>query len=78
VLGRAAQVDHIKLTLKPPAIKRLKLKYDVLISIFSHSFKLRRYSSEMFRFSAADAAAANGKEGFTKRLNEVGQCRLTA
>jgi len=54
------------------------LKYDVLISIFSHSFKLRRYSSEMFRFSAADAAAANGKEGFTKRLNEVGQCRLTA
>ena len=41
--GRAVQVDPIKPTLKAPGTKRLKLKYDKLLSSFAFNFNLRRY-----------------------------------
>jgi hypothetical protein len=37
------QVDPIKPVLKAPGTKRLKLKYDVLLSSFAFNFNLRRY-----------------------------------
>ena len=42
--GKAVQVDPIKLMLKPPAFKRLKLKYDEPLSIFSFNFYVRCYT----------------------------------
>jgi len=42
-LGRAVQVDPVKPVLKPPGIKHLELKYDVLLSTFAFTFNLRRY-----------------------------------
>ena len=42
--GRAVQVDPFKPTLKAPVSKRLKLKYDILLSNFAFRFNLRRYS----------------------------------
>jgi len=38
------QLYPIKPTLKPPRTKRLKLKYDELVSNFDFNFSLRRYS----------------------------------
>jgi hypothetical protein len=38
------QVDPIKPTLNPPGSKRLKLKWDILLSTFAFKFNLRRYS----------------------------------
>ena len=43
--GKAVQVDPIKPTLKAPATKRLKLKYDNLRSNFAFHFNLRRYAA---------------------------------
>ena len=40
------RVDPIKPTLKAPVHKRLKLKYDHLLSSFAFIFNLRRYSVE--------------------------------
>jgi hypothetical protein len=37
------QVDPIKPTLKAPGTKRLKLKFDILLSNFAFKFNLRRY-----------------------------------
>ncbi len=42
--GKAVQVDPIKPTLKAPGTKRLKLKYDKLLSSFAFDFNLRRYN----------------------------------
>ena len=42
--GRAVQVDPIKLKLKAPGTKRLKLKRDKLLSTSAVNFKLRRYT----------------------------------
>jgi len=42
--GKAAQVDPNKHTLKAPGTKRLKLKYDEMLSSFAFNFNLRRYS----------------------------------
>ena len=36
-------VDPIKPTLKAPGTKRLKLKYDILLSSFAFDFNLCRY-----------------------------------
>ena len=41
------QLDPIKPTLKPRGTKRLKLKYDELLSTSAFKFKLRRYHEEM-------------------------------
>ena len=37
------QVDPIKRTLKAPGTKRLKLKYDQVVSNFAFKINLRRY-----------------------------------
>ena len=42
--GRAVQVDPIKPALKAPGTKRLKLKYDELLSNLAFKFNLRRYT----------------------------------
>jgi hypothetical protein len=51
--------------LKPPGTKRLKLKYDELLSKFAHKFDLRRYTwvvidssinPEQMEFYASDAS----------------------
>jgi len=42
--GRPVQVDPIKPILKPPGTKRLKLKYDKLLSNVAFNFNLRRYT----------------------------------
>ena len=41
--GRAVQVDPIKLTLRAPGTKRLKVKYEALLSNFAFKFNLRHY-----------------------------------
>jgi hypothetical protein len=43
--GRAVQVDPMKPKLNPPGSKRLKLKYDKLLSGFAFEFYLRRYTA---------------------------------
>ena len=48
-LGRAVQVVPIKPTLKPPGTKRLKLKYDELLSNFAFNFNLRRYTWSIYK-----------------------------
>ena len=53
--GRAVQVDPIQPALKPPGIKRLKLKYDKLLSIllqFAFKFNLHRYTVAVKRLLA--------------------------
>jgi hypothetical protein len=40
------QVKPIISKLKPPGTKRLRLKYEVLLSGFAFNFNLRRYSEE--------------------------------
>ena len=42
------QVDLIKLTLKAPRSKLLKLKQDKLLSNFAFNFNLRRYSETLY------------------------------
>jgi hypothetical protein len=44
-IGRAVQVDPMKLTSKAPGTERLTLKYDGLLSTFAFKFKLRRFTS---------------------------------
>jgi len=44
--SRAVQVDPIKPNLKPPGTKRLKLKYDTLLSNVAFKFNMRRYTLE--------------------------------
>jgi len=43
-LGEAVQVNPFKPKLKPPGMKRLKPKCDILLSSFAFKFNLRRYS----------------------------------
>jgi hypothetical protein len=60
------QVDPIKPNLKAPGIKRLKLKYDKLLSSFAFKFNLHRFNMvhAMFR-----------DDGVTRAT--VWRCRLT-
>ena len=44
VRGRPVQVDPIKLKLKPPVSKSLKLKYGKMLSNVAFKFNLRRYN----------------------------------
>jgi hypothetical protein len=53
----------MKLTLKTPGTKRLKLEYDGLLSNFESKYNLRRYKK-------VDALLA-------EPLLQVGQCNLT-
>ena len=44
------QVDPCRPTLKAPITKRLKLKYDELLSSFAFNFNLRRYTMSTTRW----------------------------
>ncbi len=46
--GEAVQVDPIKPKLKPPGTKRLKLKFDILLSTSAYKFIFRRYIKEIY------------------------------
>ena len=48
------QVDPIKPTLKAPGTKRLKLKYDKVLSSFAFKFNLRRYILVLYINEAKD------------------------
>ena len=54
--GRAVQVDPMKPKLKPPGTKRLKVNYDILLSISAFNFILRRYSAEEHNALATEMA----------------------
>jgi len=43
------QVDPIKLSLKAPGTKCVKLKYDGLLSSFAFTFNLRRYATRPYQ-----------------------------
>jgi hypothetical protein len=60
--GRAVQADPIKLTLKPPGTKYLKVKYDILLSISAYKFNLRRYNPGATRCVKSDRAVAAVRE----------------
>ena len=47
--GRAVQVDPIKPTLNSPGTKRLKLKFDTMLSTFAFNFNLRRHMEALRR-----------------------------
>jgi hypothetical protein len=53
--GEAVQVDPIKPKLKAPGTKRLKLKYDELLSTFAFKINSRRYTMETFMRAEAEA-----------------------
>jgi len=61
------QVDPIKPMLKPPGTKRLKLKYDELLSNVAFKFNLRRYNEEREHVVEEEEAEDHA----------VGRCRLT-
>jgi len=76
------QIDPPKTTLKPPGTKRLKLKYDKLLSIcfiFYFNFNLRRYTKEFggdggdggggFLEPGEHGAGGRGLRSSTFRLN---------
>ena len=57
-LGRAVQVDPIKPMLKAPGTKRLKLKYNKLLSSFAFKINLRRFTLAHGRAEGGDMPAA--------------------
>ena len=63
------QVDPIKLKLKSPGTKRLKLKYDEQPSNFAFKFKLRRFSKgQAWLDRAADAVDGSRAGAYTRPL----------
>jgi len=64
-------VDPIKPTLKPPGTKRLKLKYEKLVSNFDFNYSLRRYDKGKPTLVGAcvGAIAGRGLHSSTFRLN---------
>ena len=54
------QVDRIKPTLKAPATKRLKLKYDQPLSNFAFHFNLRHHNAALARLAEV-ARLAHGR-----------------
>jgi len=75
IRGRAVQVDPIKPMLKSPGIKRLKLKYDELLSSFAFKFNLRRYAVA----HGMHFFVTGGMNGEVRvwDMRTVGRCRLT-
>jgi len=45
--GQAVQVESMKPKLKPPGSKRLKLKWEILLSNSAFKFNLRRYTTAL-------------------------------
>ena len=62
----------MKPELKPPEIKRLKLKYDELLSTLAFNFNLRRYTkgfSDTVMFAVKAAAVSNITAGGSLRTS---------
>jgi hypothetical protein len=57
------QVDPITPTLKAPATKRLKLRYDGLLSNFAFNFNLRRYITEQVEHQEATVSTTKANAG---------------
>jgi hypothetical protein len=74
------QVDPIKPTLKAPGAKRLKLKFDDLVSIFAFNVKLRRYAEGAGGFSEKHgrAAAAAGRCRLTLSIRSCNRLKVSA
>ena len=74
------QLHPIKPTLKPTGSQRLKLKCDILLSIFAFKLNLRRYNEEkpggdvlpVHSAAATAAAAAADAAAATARLSLAG------
>ena len=64
------QVDAIQPKLKAPGTKRLKLKYDNLLSSFAFKFSLRRYTQARAEAEVAAAASAEAASRREARLTE--------
>ena len=69
--GMAVLVDPMKLNLKPPGIKRLKLECDEALSNFAYNFNLCRYTM------AVECGAGGKLYATLTSTAMVGQCRLT-
>jgi len=68
--GEAVQVDPMKPKMKPPGTKRLKLKWEILLSISAFKFNLRRYRAvRMLRLRRAGRAGGRGLHSSTSQLN---------
>ena len=65
------QVDPIKPMLKAPRSKRLKLRYDELLSGFAFKFNLRRYTLGVHTGDSITIAPAQ------TLTDKVERCRLT-
>jgi len=63
----------MKPKLKPPGIKRLKLKCDKLLSSFAFKFNLRRYNVVVVLNGAGTTAT---EIYLGRRSVKVGRCRL--
>jgi hypothetical protein len=74
--GEAVQVDPMKINLKPPGTKRLKLQSDVLLSTSAFKFNLRRYTGVIRENMNMERRKVwlPGKDGLT---DKVRWCRLT-
>jgi hypothetical protein len=61
------QVDPFKPTLKPPATKRLKLKYEEPLSSYGFKFDLRRYIEALPSAVSGDVPEllGAGRQGLT-------------
>ena len=72
--GREVQVDPIKLMLKPPGTKPLKLKCDDPHSKSAFKFNLRRYTKDKAKFEkeVADLQAAHKKDANAARARQGG------
>jgi hypothetical protein len=63
------QFDPIKLTMKAPGTKRLKLECDDLLSNFALNFNLRRYSSVRCETNVGNGVCSRGLHSFSFQLN---------
>jgi hypothetical protein len=74
VLGEAVQVEPIRSTLKLPGTKRLKLKWDIILSTSAFKFTLRRYISGLTPKKIQYIPAPI--EAHILHTLKVGRCRL--
>ena len=83
--GRSVQVDLIKLKLKPPGTKRLKLNCDILLSTSAFKLNLRRYSMVHWDLPTVQVphmltvfggAVGRGLHSSTSRLNAIAFCGI--